>query len=185
LNVAALGHGARRRAGLTLARYHLVTTMITRLFPKTIDNDYRGSFIALVLFLPVLAMKTLIGFNVSGLNPYVDTRRILISADGVPLDSFGAAAAEQVIFSSASWGLALLLLCALTIVALIRYRSMIPMLILLFAAEQIGRKAIGIKAFGPPETAAEPTFGFYINWAFTIALVLAFLLSLSERRRGV
>lgn len=156
--------------------------MLARLLPKQIDNAYRGHWLAIVLFLPVLVMKTMIGFNIAGLNPYVETRRVLISADGVPLDSFGAEAAAQVIFSSASWGLVLFLMCVLAIVALIRYRALIPLIILLFAGEQIGRKAIAMAAFGPPDAAAEPSFGFYINWAFTIALVLAFLLSLMEKR---
>lgn len=157
--------------------------MVGRLFPKAIDNDYRGSWFALAFFLPVLALKATIGFNISGLNPTLTTERILKSADGVPLDAFPAEAVRQVVFSSASWGFVMLLFSLLALLALVRYRAMLPLVILLFAAEQLGRKAIGASVFDAPDPGAPLALGFYINWGFTIAIVLAFVLSLVPRKR--
>jgi len=157
--------------------------MLGRLIPKSIDNDYRGSWLALIFFLPVLAMKSIIGVNISGLNPYVTTERILKSADGVPLDLWPADAVRQIVFSSAAWGAVMLILCLFALLALVRYRALLPLLILMFLVEQATRKWIATAAFGAPDPGAAHAIGFYINWGFTIALVLAFALSLVERRR--
>ena len=46
--------------------------MLGRLFPRSLDNSYEGSWIAVWLFAPVLIAKTLMGFNFSGLNPIID-----------------------------------------------------------------------------------------------------------------
>lgn len=156
--------------------------MLKRLFPKTIDNNYRGSWLALVFFLPALAMKTIIGVNISGLNPYVTTARVLKSADGVPLDLWPADAVEQVVFSSAAWGVVMLILCLFAALVLIRYRAMIPLVVLFFFVEQATRKWIATAIFGAPHPAEPHALGFYINWAFTIALGVAFALSLVGRR---
>lgn len=153
--------------------------MLNPIFPRQFDNVYRGSRIAIVLLAPVLLMKTLIGVNISGLNPWISTRFVIAKADGVPLDAFSPQAQEIVVFMSASWGLGLLLLCLLTLVALIRYRAMLPFAILLLAVEQVGRKIL-TAAILPP---GDPfRFGSLINWGFSIALVIALILSLTPRR---
>lgn len=156
--------------------------MLGRLFPKKIDNDYRGSWIALWLLAPVVLLKLAIGFNVGGFNPYVSNRRVLISADGIPLDSFGAEAAQTVVYFGASWGLSMTLLCVLAIIAFIRYRAMIPLVYLLFAAEQIGRKAMSTHYF-PSDGSGAMSIGAMINWGFTGALAVGFVLSLVPRRK--
>ena len=60
------------------------------LFPRALTNTYLGSWVAVWLVVPVLIVKTLIGFNFSGLNPLVSVAGILESVDGVPLSSFSA-----------------------------------------------------------------------------------------------
>lgn len=147
--------------------------MLGNILPKSFDNTYRGSWIAIWLLAPALLMKTLIGVNISGLNPWVSTRFVITKADGVPLDTFSPQAQEIIVFMSASWGLGLLLLCVLTLLALIRYRAMLPFAILLLATEQIGRKIL-TAAILPP---GDPfRFGSLINWGFSIALVIALIL---------
>jgi hypothetical protein len=155
-----------------------------RLFPRAFDNDYRGQWAAIWLFLPVLAMKFLIGFNIGGLNPLVSNRQVLETADGIPLDSFGAQAAQTIVFFGASWGLNMVILCALAVIAFLRYRSMLPLVILLFAAEQIGRKAMSAHYF-PAGEGAGTSIGAMINWGFTAALAFAVVLSLIPRRRNL
>lgn len=160
--------------------------MLGRLFPKTIDNIYRGQWLALALFAPVLAMKGMIGFNVAGLNPLIATEYILKSADGVPLDSFPAAAVSLIVYLSASWGFGLLLLALVGVLAFVRYRALLPLVILLFTAEQGFRQARAVmERMAEPAADAARAAGFYINWGFTIALVLALALSLMARREKV
>ena len=151
------------------------------LMPKTADNAYRGSLAALWLLAPVLIVKIMMGFNVAGLNPFVDNRYIIKTADGVPLDSFSAEAQELVMFLFSSWGLNLLLICIFAVIVLVRFRSLIPLAILWLATEQVGRKLLAGLTLNPDPSAAF-SFGSLINWAFSILLVVAFVLSLVPRR---
>ena len=152
--------------------------MLSRLFPRTIDNEYQGHVLALWLFVPILLLKTVMGFNVAGLNPWVTSRYILQTADGVPVESFSAYGASVVVFMFASWGLGLLILALLAIVALIRYRAMLPLMILAVTLEQVGRK--GIALINPILSSGDghASAGFWINWGFSAILVLSLALSL-------
>ncbi len=158
--------------------------MLSRLFPRTIDNQYQGHVLALWLFAPVVLLKTVMGFNVAGLNPWVTSRYILQTADGVPLDGFSAYGASVVVFMFASWGLSLLILALLSIVALIRYRAMLPLMILAVTLEQVGRKGIAlinpILSSGDGQVSA----GFWINWALSAALLLGLALSLVKVKKA-
>jgi len=158
--------------------------MFSLLFPKVIDNKYRGQWLALVFFVPVLLLKIMMGFNVAGLNPAIDVRDILQDVDGIPLDTYSAAAASDLVFSANAWGLSLFTICLVGVIALIRYRAMIPIAILLLTVEQVGRKAMAIAESGlriGPDMSA----GNIINWALSAALVLALALSMMRRRNAV
>jgi hypothetical protein len=159
--------------------------MLSRIFPKQLDNDYRGNWIAVWLFVPLLLMKLAIAVNISGLNPWISNRYVLEVADGVPLDTFGAEAASTLVFFAASWGLAMLVLNLLGIAALIRYRAMIPLMFLLLLIEHIGRKALLlvnpiVRAAATAGTEGIPA-GVLINWGIMAALVVGLVLSLRER----
>lgn len=156
--------------------------MLSRLFPPQIDNNYQGHTLAIWLLVPILLVKTVMGFNVAGLNPWIDNRWIAETADRIPLESFGAQAASTVMFLFASWGLILFVLCLLGIVVLIRYRAMIPLMYLLLLIEQAGRT--GVIAQANPIVRAVKTgdvsFGFLINWGFVALLAIGFALSLAR-----
>lgn len=158
--------------------------MFSRLFPRVIDNSYQGHVLALWLFVPIVLLKAVMGFNVSGLNPWISSRYILQTADGVPVDSFSAYGASVVVFMFASWGLVLLILALLSIVVLIRYRAMLPLMILAVTLEQVGRKGIAlinpILSSGDGQVSA----GFWINWGFSAALVLSLALSLLKMEKA-
>src|SRR5665213_1845750 len=102
--------------------------MLTRIFPKQIDNAYRGHWLAIWLMVPIVLLRLVIGFN-----SMVFARMVATSADGIPLDSFGTAGAEALI---ALLGLYLLLFALLGVVVLIRYRAMIPFMYLLLLIQQ-------------------------------------------------
>jgi hypothetical protein len=158
--------------------------MLNRLFPRQIDNSYQGNLLAIWLFVPVVGMKTLMGFNVAGLNPWVSSRFILQSADGVPIDTFPPLAASVTAFMFQSWGLALLVLALLGLIALLRYRAMLPLMYLALGVEQIGRKVISVVSpIVETEVSSGISVGAWINWGLSAALVIGFVLSLTPRRQ--
>lgn len=59
------------------------------------------------------------------------------SADGIPLGAFGAAGAEAVVALFALWGLSQVVLSAFAVLALTRYRAMIPLMYLLLLLEDL------------------------------------------------
>ena len=84
--------------------------MFGLLFPKSIDNRYRGQWLALILFVPVLLLKLMMGFNVAGFNPMLDVRDILQNVDGVSLDAYSPEAASDIVFLANAWGFSLFIL---------------------------------------------------------------------------
>src|SRR4051794_15426480 len=100
--------------------------MLNPILPQRIDNTYRGHPLALWCFIPVLVMKTGIA-----LSTLFNGRVAAQSADGIPLDSFGASGAAAVVALFAIWGLAQLVFSVLGVLALTRYRAMIPLVFVL------------------------------------------------------
>lgn len=153
--------------------------MLGRLFPKQLDNAYRGHWLAIWILVPIVLLKLAMGFNVAGLNPWVTTRFIIQNADGIPIDTFGAEAASVVVFLFASWGLCLLTLSLLGVIVLLRYRTMMPLIYLLLSIEQIGRKAISyVSPIIRPAAADGVSVGALINWGLSAGLLIGLILSL-------
>ena len=157
--------------------------MLSRLFPRQIDNFYQGHVLVIWLFIPVLAMKTVMGFNVGGLNPFISSRYILMRADGVPVDAYPADAAAHLVFTFAAWGSALFLLALLGWIVIIRYRAMLPLMILLLSLEQIWRMVLS-RTMLPHRALAQEGIpvSTLINWGFAGLLLLALVFSLLRVR---
>lgn len=111
--------------------------MLDRLLPRAIDNDYRGQKAALWLLGLLLLMKTAMGLN-SIINGY----KVASSADGIPLDTYPAAAASTIVALFGIWGLGHFMMCLIGILVLARYRSMVPFIFALFLLEHLARKSI-------------------------------------------
>jgi len=111
--------------------------MLTRVFPECIDNHYRGRAVALWLLVPIAFMKVGISlahiFRADGGAQSVST---------IPLDTYPAGAAQNVIALFARMGLEQFLLGALCVVVLLRYRSMIPLMYLLIVVHDIAYAGI-------------------------------------------
>ena len=73
----------------------------------------------------------------------------------------------------------------LGVLALVRYRAMIPLLYILFLAEMLARRLMILAQ--PLAREGPPPIGFYINLGLLAALALGLLLSLrrSDGRRGL
>ena len=153
-----------------------------RIFPTRFDNDYRGSWLAVWLLVPLVLMKLAMGANVM-----INTRDVIQGVDGFPLSSFSAQAQAALVFTFQAWALGLFLLAALGLVALVRYRAMVPLVYLLLLLENGGRKLIGLLSSEPltTSTAAAPSIGSLINLGLIAALALGFALSLLRRGEGL
>ena len=147
--------------------------MFNQILPQRIDNTYRGHPLGLWLFVLVLVLKTGIA-----LGTIFNGRSAAQSADGIPLDSFGAGGADAVVTLFAIWGLSQLFFSVFGVLALARYRAMIPFLFALLLLEHVARRWILLAR--PIATTGTPP-GLYINLALLALMVLGLALSLRRR----
>lgn len=147
--------------------------MLDRILPQVIDGTFRGHVLALWIFVPLLIMKT--GIAVATI---FNGREAAQSADGIPLDSFGPAGAQAVVTLFAVWGLSQLVFSAFGILALTRYRSLIPLMYVLLLIEHLARRLIFMVK--PISRTGTPP-GFYINLALLALMAAGLALSLWSR----
>jgi hypothetical protein len=151
--------------------------MLSRIFPKQIDNAYRGYRLAIWLFVPIVLVNMIMGANTM-----INTRDVIQGADRIPLDSYGAAAARIIVNCFKSWGLGHFLMASLGLLALVRYRTMVPLMYLVFTLENGVRKALQhSNPFHITTSSGEPMIGARINLALLTALLIGFVLSLGGR----
>ena len=148
--------------------------MLDRLFPRHVDNRFDGHRSALWLLGLLVALKLVVSFN-----SIFNTALVAQGADGIPLDSFGPAAARQVLVLFALLALGQLMLALIAVAALIRWRALVPFLYLVSLGEQIGRRLIVLTQPGPrPETTA---VAYYMTWGVLGLLAIGLVLSLLPR----
>ena len=144
--------------------------MFARLFPKQFDNTYRGHWLGLILFGLLLALDAVIGTN-----SILNTHSVATGADGIPLDSYSPSAAREVMLEFALLGMWRLFFVLIGLVALIRYRAMIPFLFLLLLIQQLADKAV--HALHPTD-ADFTAKGLIIVWVMLGVIGAGFVLSL-------
>jgi hypothetical protein len=112
--------------------------MLARIFPPVADNRFRGHALALWLFVPLVLMKIALGLT------------HILRADGgaqsvstMPLDTYPAGAAQNIIGLMARMGLEQLLLGLVFLVVLLRYRALVPLMYLIAVLHFLGGRAIG------------------------------------------
>lgn len=147
--------------------------MLGRVLPRSIDNDYRGRKLALWL-LGLLALVKL----AMGLNCILNGDAVARGADGIPLDTFTPGGARAVVTLFAIWGLSQVILGLLCVLALLRYRAMVPLLFTLLLVEHLGRKAI--VHYLPVTTTGSPPAPV-INLTLLTVLLVGLALSLWSR----
>jgi hypothetical protein len=147
--------------------------MPSPILPERIDNTFRGHPLAIWLLVPVVVVKTGIA-----LGTIVNGRNVAQSADGIPLDSFGAAGASAVVSLLAIWGLSQLVFSVLGVLALVRYRAMIPFVYFVLLIEHLARRwMLLVKPI--VRTGTPP--GLYINLALLVLMIVGLALSLRSR----
>jgi len=150
------------------------TAILNRLFPQRIDNTYRGYKIALVLFGFVVAVRALQSVMI-----IVNGHSIAQSADGIPLDTYPAAAAQTIVAIFAISSLNRLMISLICAVVLVRYRSAVPLmfvvLALIYLASQIMLRFVPIVTAGTPP-------GPILNLVLFGLMIVGLALSLFERQ---
>jgi hypothetical protein len=144
--------------------------MLGRIFPRTIDNRFRGHVAALWIFVPIVIMR--LGIAIGSL---LRADGSLQSADGIPLDTYPPAAAKAIIGVSAYGDVADLWLALVFVLALVRYRAMVPLMFLVVVADWFAHKGVGI--FRPIARMAGTSTGTYVTLAIFGLSVLGFVLS--------
>lgn len=110
---------------------------LSSLLPPAIDNQYRGRVIALWIFGLLVLLKVTMSVN-----SIFNGRDVAQNADGLPLSSYPPAAAQTIVALFAIFGLGHLVLCALCLLVLVRYRSLVPFMFGVLLVEQLSRKLI-------------------------------------------
>lgn len=153
--------------------------MLSRIFPKQIDNNYRGYQIALWLLVLFLLVRTFASITQMGLNPLWTNAEVLQGVERVPLDTFDAKAVNAAVVLFGWWGATNLMLNFLGFGAVIRYRAMIPLVYLLILGSHFGQVALaetapitGMLGAGAPR----PLVGIAV-------LLVGFALSLTTPRK--
>jgi hypothetical protein len=148
--------------------------MLDKLLPQTIDNTYRGYKVALWLLGLVVAVTIIQSVMV-----IVNGHSILKDADGIPLDTYPTAAAQTIEAIWAQRGLSRLIIASLCVLALVRYRSAVPlMFVVLLLSYLLGQL---IFQFVPVVRVGTPP-GPTINLIMFVLTVIGLALSLWNRR---
>jgi hypothetical protein len=149
--------------------------MFTPFLPKQVDNNYRGTRLAIWLLAAILLVR----LGISGATLF-NTHDALQTADSIPVDSFGPAGAAAAMSLFKLLGLELLVLNLLGVGVLIRYRTLIPFTYFLLLVEQVSRRELLI--LYPIVRTGEHMLPFNINLALIGVLCVGFVLSLFRRR---
>jgi hypothetical protein len=147
---------------------------LNRLFPRQIDNRFDGHRAALWLLGLFIALKLAMSVN-----SIVNTATVAAGADGLPLDSYGPAAARAVLMLFALMSLGQLTLALIALAILIRYRAMVPFIYLVLLGEQLARRFV-VQSYAVPRTESTAVGG-YVNLGLLALLTLGFILSLQRR----
>jgi hypothetical protein len=147
--------------------------MLNQIFPHQFDNNYRGHKLARWLFALLVLMK--LGMSLSAI---FDGYNMARSADGIPIDTFTSGGAEAVVSITALLGLSHFLLASLGVLALIRYRAMIPLVYVLLLVEYFAKKWILLVH---PIVRAGTSPSTYVNLVLIALLIVGLALSLRTK----
>lgn len=144
-----------------------------RLFPERIDNTYGGRKLALWLFGLVVAVRITQSVLI-----IVNGHSIARSADGIPLETYPAAAAQTIVAVFAISSLNRLIICLICAAVLLRYRGAIPLMFAVLALSYLASQVI--LRFVPIVTTGTPP-GPVVNLAMFALMIIGFVLSLWRR----
>lgn len=149
--------------------------MFDKLLPQPIDNTYSGSKLALWLFGLIVLVHILQSVMV-----IVNGHSIAQSADGIPLETYPAAAAQTIVAIFAVSSLRRLIISLICAVVLFRYRSAVPLMFVVLGLSYLGGQVIF--QFLPIVRVGTPP-GLIVNFVMFAGMIIG--LALSLRSRGI
>jgi hypothetical protein len=148
--------------------------ILSRLFPARIDNAHQGSRIALWILGLLVAVRTMQSVMI-----LVNGYSIAQSADGIPLETYPAAAAQTIVALFTLSAINRLVISLICVVVLVRYRRAVPLMFLLllvtYAAGQLVGRIVPIVRVGQPPAAI-------MNLTLLGLTIIGLVLSLWNRR---
>jgi hypothetical protein len=151
--------------------------MVNRFFPQPIDNTYSGSKIALWL----LGLIVLIHITQSVMI-IVNGHSVAQSADGIPLDTYPAAAAQTILAIFAIASLRRLIISLICGVVLFRYPSAVPLMFAVLGLNYLGGQVI--LEFIPMVRVGTPP-GVVVNLLMFAMTIVGLALSLWRRPQRI
>lgn len=142
--------------------------IINSVFPKTADNNYRGSKVSLWVF-TILAVVSTVRSIIHFFAPDGGAGSIA----GLDLSKSG----ENIIFAFGLWGLSQLIYAFIQLLVAFRYRTFIPLFYLILFFETIGRMTVG--RMKPPILLHGTPPGGIANYIILPLTVIMFILSLN------
>ncbi len=146
-------------------------SLVNRVFPENFNNEFKGHRLSLWFFYALTALTLW------------RSQHHLFAEDGgaqsiasIPLDSFSASAGATVVSVFALWGLSQLIIGFVYLVVCLRYKSMIPLMLLLGVFEYLMRFAY-VGVFKPVETVGTAP-GAAMNLPMLLILLVMFFLSI-------
>lgn len=148
--------------------------MLLLLFPRTIDNTFRGQWIGFWLLAPLLVLK--LGIAIAS----IVTPGRANSADAIDLSSYSAAALRDAMTTTALLGLLHLSIALMGVLVMVRYRAMVPLIYFWLLAEFLGRRVV--LALYPMDRVAGLSSGSIVNIILLALMLVGLALSLWPRR---
>ena len=149
---------------------------MSRLFPQTLDNSYRGNKLPLYL----LYLLTIVTIGRSLAHMFLEDGGAQSIAT-IPLDNYSVEASGVVIHIFAEWGLTQLLFGVLYAIVLWRYKILIPLMYLFIFIEYTSRLLLTMYKPIILEGTAPGGIGNYIM--IPLALIM-FVLSLLKTKKN-
>lgn len=150
--------------------------MLSALLPRQADNLLRGHKSGLWILAVVLLLLAAMSANSIFNGHYVATK-----ADGLPLDTYTPGGAQVILLFYAIWGVSQLTVVAFGIVALVRYRALVPLVFLLLLVEQIVWRVVHYALSIAKQGASD---GSWFIYGLLVLTFIGFVLSLWQRDTG-
>jgi DMSO reductase anchor subunit len=148
--------------------------MLGILFPPVIDRTFRGQLLGFWLLAPVLLLKVAVA-ALSIVAPQQAN-----SADAIDVSSFSEAALREATLSTALLGLLHLCIGLIGVLAMARYRAMVPLIYLWLLVESLGRRVV--LALYPIDRAGDASNASIMNTILLSLMILGLALSVWPRR---
>ncbi len=150
--------------------------MFQMLFPNSADNNYQGYKLLLYAFIPFLLLMTWrsiihMSFEEFGLHDIANVKVLSGNPDPMPL--------IYAFFSA--WGLIQLIFCAFAWIVVIRYQSLLPLIILAFLVEWSVRVLNSSPIVNDPIYSDGITPGMIYAPYMTLFLLFLFIFSLVKK----